>query len=41
MILGSVGFLDQFTVTLSRHAQATAVEHREESDRRFGTGPAI
>jgi hypothetical protein len=37
-ILGNVGFLDQFTVTVSRFAQATAVERVEEFDNRFGTG---
>jgi hypothetical protein len=32
----SVGFLDQFTVTASRFAQAVAVEHRDAFDDRFG-----
>lgn len=41
MILGSVGFLHEFTVTLSRHAHATAVEHRDEFHRRFGTQPGM
>jgi hypothetical protein len=35
-ILGNVGFLDRFTVTLSRHSQATAVEPMETFDNRFG-----
>lgn len=37
-ILGNIGFLDQFTVTVSRFAQATAVEPLEAFDDRFGTG---
>ena len=36
-ILGNVGFLDRFTVTISRFAQATAVEALEAFDARFGT----
>ena len=36
-ILGNVGFLDQFTVTISRFAQATAVEPRDAFDDRFGS----
>jgi len=36
VLLGSVGFLDQFTVTASRFAQAIAVEDRDAFDRRFG-----
>jgi hypothetical protein len=35
-ILGNVGFLDRFTVTLSRSSQATAVEPLEAFDNRFG-----
>jgi hypothetical protein len=31
-----VGFLDRFTVTLSRSSQATAVEPLEAFDNRFG-----
>ena len=38
-IVGNVGFLDRFTVTISRLAQATAVEDAEVFDDRFGTGP--
>jgi hypothetical protein len=34
--LGSVGFLDRFTVTASRFAQAVAVEERDVFDERFG-----
>jgi hypothetical protein len=37
VLLGSVGFLDQFTVTASRFAQAVAVEDRDAFDERFGT----
>jgi hypothetical protein len=36
-ILGNVGFLDRFTVTLSRFSQATAVEPMESFDDRFGS----
>ncbi len=36
VLLGSVGFLDRFTVTASRFAQAVAVEDRDIFDRRFG-----
>lgn len=35
--LGSVGFLDRFTITASRYAQAIAVEDRDAFDERFGT----
>ena len=37
-LLGNVGFLDQFTVTTSRHAQAIAIEPRETFDHRFSSG---
>jgi hypothetical protein len=36
VLLGSVGFLDRFTVTASRFAQAVAVEDRDVFDQRFG-----
>lgn len=36
MLLGGVGFLDRFTVTASRFAQAIAVEDRSIFDERFG-----
>ncbi len=36
VLLGSVGFLDRFTVTASRYAQAIAVEDRDAFDERFG-----
>jgi hypothetical protein len=36
-ILGNVGFLDHFTVTVNRFAQATALERRTAFDDRFGT----
>lgn len=37
VLLGSVGFLDRFTVSASRFSQAVAVEEREAFDERFGT----
>lgn len=37
VLLGSVGFLDRFTVTMSRFAQALAVEERTAFDERYGT----
>lgn len=37
VLLGSVGFLDRWTVTASRFAQAVAVEDRDAFDERFGT----
>jgi hypothetical protein len=36
VLLGQVGFFDQFTVTLQRQAQALAVEPAEVFDDRFG-----
>jgi Aspartyl protease len=36
VLLGSVGFLDHFTVTASRFAQAIAVENHDTFDARFG-----
>lgn len=39
MVLGQLGFLDTFTVTLSRLAAAVAIESSEVFDSRFGTGP--
>lgn len=36
VLLGSVGFLDRFTATASRFAQAVAVEERGTFDDRFG-----
>jgi hypothetical protein len=36
VLLGSIGFLNQFTVTASRFAQAVAVEERDAFDQRFG-----
>ena len=39
VLLGSVGFLDRFTVTASRFAQAVAVEDQDAFDRRFGIVP--
>jgi hypothetical protein len=37
VLLGSVGFLDQFTLTANRFAQGVAVEERDTFDERFGT----
>jgi len=37
VLLGSVGVLDEFTITASRFAQAVAVESRDTFDERFGT----
>lgn len=39
VLLGSVGFLDRFTVTASRFAQAVAIEDQSAFDRRFGIVP--
>ena len=39
VLLGSIGFLDRFTVTASRFAQAVAVEDQDAFDRRFGIIP--
>lgn len=36
VLLGSIGFLDRFTVTVSRFAQAVAIEDRDLFDKRFG-----
>lgn len=36
VLLGNVGFLDRFTVTMSRFAQAVAVEDYDAFDERFG-----
>jgi hypothetical protein len=36
ILLGQVGFFDTFTVTMSRLAQALAVEQKETFDQRFG-----
>jgi hypothetical protein len=36
ILLGSIGFLDRFTITASRFAQAVAVEDRDAFDERFG-----
>lgn len=36
VLLGSVGFLDHFTVTANRYSQAIAVEERDAFDNRFG-----
>jgi hypothetical protein len=37
VLLGSIGFLDRWTVTASRFAQAIAMEDRNAFDDRFGT----
>jgi hypothetical protein len=39
VLLGNVGFLDRFTVTVSRFAQATVVEPLDTFDIRFGAPP--
>jgi hypothetical protein len=39
LILGQIGFFDRFTVTLSRFAQAVAVEPQDRFDQRFGDMP--
>jgi hypothetical protein len=39
VLLGSIGFLDRFTVTASRFTQAVAVEDQDAFDRRFGIVP--
>ncbi len=36
VLLGQVGFFDKFTVTMSRLAQALAIERKETFDERFG-----
>ncbi len=36
VLLGSVGFLDHFTIAASRFSQAVAVEDRDSFDDRFG-----
>lgn len=41
VLLGQVGFLDQFTVTMSQFAQQTAVEPRETFDQRFGVPSSL
>ena len=38
VILGQVGFFDQFTVTFSRHALQLAIEPAEAFDERYGAG---
>lgn len=40
MVLGQVGFLDQFTVTFHRGAAALAIEEWTTFDDRFGAAPA-
>jgi hypothetical protein len=41
MLVGQVGFMDQFTVTPSLYAKQVAVEHHSEFDRRFGVPLAL
>jgi hypothetical protein len=36
VILGQVGFFDQFTVTFSRRAFQLAIEDGEQFDKRYG-----
>jgi hypothetical protein len=40
MLVGQVGFFDQFTVTMSRFALQTAVEPAGAFDARYGVQPA-
>jgi hypothetical protein len=35
MVLGQIGFFDQFTITLNRESQALAVTHLEDFDTRY------
>ncbi len=35
LLLGQIGFFDHFTVTMSRHSQALAIESVDEFDQRF------
>jgi hypothetical protein len=37
VLLGQVGFFDQFTVTFSRHALQVAIEDMPTFDQRYGT----
>ena len=41
VILGNVRFIDEFTVTVNRFAQATAIEPRDRFDQLFGMAPAF
>ena len=41
VVLGQVGFFDQFTVTFNRAAQALAITALEDFDERFPQPPAI
>jgi hypothetical protein len=36
VVLGQVGFFDQFTISFSRQALRLAIEHTETFDDRFG-----
>ena len=40
MVLGQLGFLDQFTLTFHRGAATLAIEDWDQFDRRFGLRPA-
>jgi len=40
IVVGQVGFLDQFTVTFHRGAATLAIEDWDAFDARFGAGPA-
>lgn len=37
VVLGQCGFFDQFTITMSRHAQHLAISHRDDFDERHAT----
>jgi hypothetical protein len=39
IVVGQVGFLDQFTFTFHRGAATLAIEDWDVFDARFGTGP--
>lgn len=40
VLLGQIGFFDQFTVTMNRESQALAITDLEDFDRRFPQRPA-
>jgi hypothetical protein len=41
VVLGQVGFMDRFTVTLSRHAQGLAVSDFDDFDQRYPQSPNL
>lgn len=40
VLLGQVGFLDRFTVTMSRHASALAIDDQEAFDATYDPPPS-